>query len=168
MFKILGADGKEYGPVSVDQLKQWITEGRANHETKAQREGENTWQPLNQFAEFAASFGIAAPPGPVAYQGQTASTSASAFPGGKPTIPNYLVQSILVTLCCCLPGGIVAIVYAAQVNTKLGVGDFAGAQEASDKAKMWCWVSFGVGLVVNLIFGAIQFLAIASSHGHRF
>ena len=38
------------------------------------------------------------------------------------TIPNYLVQAILVTLCCCLPFGIVAIVYAAQVNSKLDRG----------------------------------------------
>lgn len=39
------------------------------------------------------------------------------------TIPNYLVQAILVTLCCCLPFGIVSIVYAAQVNTKVKAGD---------------------------------------------
>jgi hypothetical protein len=63
-------------------------------------------------------------------------------------VPNYLVQSILVTLFCCLPFGIVSIVYASQVNTKLGVGDIAGAQLASDNAKKWSWISFGVGIVV--------------------
>jgi hypothetical protein len=52
MFKILGADGKEYGPVTTDQLKQWITEGRANRETMAQREGETGWRPLSQFSEL--------------------------------------------------------------------------------------------------------------------
>jgi hypothetical protein len=72
-------------------------------------------------------------------------------------IPNYLVQSILVTLCCCLIGGIIAIVYAAQVNGKLAAGDIRGAREASDKAKMWCWISFGVGIVMNIIGGIIQF-----------
>jgi hypothetical protein len=61
-------------------------------------------------------------------------------------IPNYLVQSILVTVLCCLPFGIPAIVYAAQVNSKAQGGDLLGAAEASRKAKMWAWVSFGVGL----------------------
>lgn len=67
-------------------------------------------------------------------------------------IPNYLAHSILCTLFCCLPFGIVAIVYAAQVNTKIAAGDIAGAQAASDSAKQWCWVSFGLGLAVGLIW----------------
>lgn len=62
------------------------------------------------------------------------------------SVPNYLVQAILVTIFCCLPFGIVAIVFAAQVNGKLAAGDYAGAAETSRKAKLWCWVSFGVGL----------------------
>ena len=62
-------------------------------------------------------------------------------------IPNYLWQSIVVTLCCCLPLGIVAIIFAAQVNQKLAVGDIAGAQNASKQAKMWCWIAFGLGIV---------------------
>jgi hypothetical protein len=76
-------------------------------------------------------------------------------PGG-PTIPNYLVQSILVTLCCCLPLGVVAIVFAAQVNSKLAAGDIAGAQDASQKAKMFCWIGFGIGLVVTIIWFAMS------------
>ncbi|MDY3554434.1 CD225/dispanin family protein [Gemmata sp. JC717] len=73
--------------------------------------------------------------------------------------PNYLVQSILVTLCCCLPFGIVAIVYAAQVNSKWQSGDSAGARRASDAAKMWSWIGFGIGIVANLIGVAIQVMA---------
>ena len=73
-------------------------------------------------------------------------------------VPNYLVQSILVTLFCCLPLGIVAIVFAAQVNSKLALGDFYGAQEASSKAKMWCWWSFGLGLGGVVIYFAIMML----------
>ncbi len=57
-------------------------------------------------------------------------------------IQNYLVFAILATVLCCLPAGIPAIVYAAQVNGKLAQGDIAGAQKASDNAKMWCWISF--------------------------
>lgn len=79
---------------------------------------------------------------------------SAGIPG--PTIPNYLVQSILVTLCCCLPLGVVAIVFAAQVNSKLAAGDIAGAQDASQKAKMFCWIGFGVGLVVTIIWFAMS------------
>ena len=62
------------------------------------------------------------------------------------SVENYLVFAILATVLCCLPAGIPAIVYAAQVNTKLQMGDVAGAQLASNNAKMWCWISFGLGL----------------------
>ena len=71
-------------------------------------------------------------------------------PYGYPpvAIPNYLAQSILVTLCCCLPAGIPAIVFAAQVDSKARTGDIAGAMAASKNAKTWCWVSFGLGLAL--------------------
>ncbi len=70
----------------------------------------------------------------------------------KPSIPNYLVQAILVTVFCCLPFGIVAIVYAAQVNGKIQAGDYAGAGAASRSAKTWCWTSFGCGLAFGLFY----------------
>ena len=57
MFKILGADGKEYGPVTVDQIKKWISEGRANRETMAQQAGDSAWKPLGQFTGFADVLG---------------------------------------------------------------------------------------------------------------
>jgi hypothetical protein len=72
-------------------------------------------------------------------------------PDGR-RIPNYLDQAILVTIFCCLPFGITAIVFAAGVNKKLAVGDYDGAVEKSKKAKTWCWVSFGVGLGFIIIF----------------
>lgn len=66
-------------------------------------------------------------------------------------VPNYLVWAILVTLFCFLPTGIVAIVYASQVNSKLAAGDVAGAREASNKAKMWTIISAVVGVLVGVI-----------------
>jgi hypothetical protein len=68
-----------------------------------------------------------------------------------PNVPTYLAQAILCTLFCCLPAGIVAIVYAAQVNSKLGLNDVHGALEASQNAKRWTWISFGVGIVIIVI-----------------
>lgn len=71
--------------------------------------------------------------------------------GVSPThVPNYLIQAILATLFCCVPFGIVAIVYAAQVNGKVAMGDMEGAWRTSRRAKSWAWISFGVGLVITV------------------
>ena len=80
-----------------------------------------------------------------------------------PAVQNYLVFAILTTVLCCLPAGIPAIVYAAQVNGKLQAGDINGAKVASDNAKMWCWISFGLGLGVCVIW---VILAMVGMIGH--
>ncbi len=59
MYKIIGANQAEYGPVSAEQIRQWIAEGRVNAQTSAQAEGQTEWKPISMFPEFAASF---APP----------------------------------------------------------------------------------------------------------
>lgn len=61
MYRILGADGKEYGPVNGELLRQWITEGRANAHTKVKPEGSADWQTLASVPEFEPAF--AASPG---------------------------------------------------------------------------------------------------------
>ena len=75
-------------------------------------------------------------------------------------ISNRLVEAILVTLFCCMPFGIVAIVYAAQVDGKLASRDFTGARYASEKAKNWCIAAFVCGLILG---GSIGLLALAGA-----
>jgi hypothetical protein len=53
MYKIIGADQKEYGPVTAEQLRQWIAEGRAGGQSSVQLEGTTEWKPLADFPEFA-------------------------------------------------------------------------------------------------------------------
>lgn len=83
---------------------------------------------------------------------------AASAPGA---IPNHMAWAIVATVlgfCLCCPSivsGIIAIVYSSQVNTKLNAGDTAGAREASDKAKLWCWITTGLallGLLLNIVF----------------
>jgi hypothetical protein len=87
-------------------------------------------------------------------QGKTCTRCGAALvaPGGSELpaqkVPNYLVQSILVTLCCCQIPGIVAIVYAAQVNGALAMGDFERARRCSRTAFIWAWVAFGLGVLI--------------------
>ena len=79
-------------------------------------------------------------------------------------VPSYMVQAILVCIFCCVFFGIPALIFAAQSDGMLKAGVPAQAMEAARKAKSWCWVSFGVGLVYILcvmgfyafaIFGAM-------------
>ena len=78
------------------------------------------------------------------------------------TIQNYLVFAILSTVLCCPATGIPAIIYAAQVNGKLQAGDLAGAKTASNNAKMWCWISFGIGLAGTVLWLFLMALGILS------
>src|SRR5512145_1901939 len=55
MYKILGGDGKEYGPVSAETLRQWIAEGRANTQTQVMPEGTGSWVALGSLPEFAGA-----------------------------------------------------------------------------------------------------------------
>ncbi len=69
---------------------------------------------------------------------------------------NYLVESILVTIFCCLPFGIAGIVFASQVNSKFAVGDFEGALSASKSAKKWMtW-----GLILSILYYVIIYFLI--------
>ena len=71
-------------------------------------------------------------------------------PGAPASVPNYLVPSII-SLFCCLPLGIVAVIFAARVNGQVQAGDTAGALESSRKAKMFSYI----GLILGLIWIAI-------------
>jgi interferon-induced transmembrane protein len=101
--------------------------------------------------------GYAPPPQPPPQYGAPP-PQAPQPPGGAPpqTIPNYLVHSIVATLCC-LPTGIVGIVYASQVSSKQAMGDFAGAKKASDNARLWSIIS----LVAGAVFWILYFIIFA-------
>jgi hypothetical protein len=71
--------------------------------------------------------------------------------GAPVNVPNNLVLSIL-SLFCCTPLGIVAVIFAAQVNGKVAAGDTAGALDASKKAKMFSLISIGLGLAGILCY----------------
>ena len=87
----------------------------------------------------------------------------------SPVVPNNLVWAILTTLFCCLPLGIVSIVFASKVDGLRAAGDIAGAWEASRKAKTWAiWsaVSGPVRMVIwFMFFGGLAMLgAISGAH----
>jgi hypothetical protein len=63
MYRIIGADGKEYGPINAEGLRQWVLEGRANAQTKVLAEGQTEWKTLGEIPELAQILsGVATPP----------------------------------------------------------------------------------------------------------
>ncbi len=62
MYRMIGADSREYGPVAADQIRQWMAEGRANAQTLVRRDGSNEWKPLAEFPELAQPAPSSAPP----------------------------------------------------------------------------------------------------------
>jgi TM2 domain-containing membrane protein YozV len=62
MYKIIGADGRQYGPVGVEQIRVWLAQNRVNAHTLAQSEGSMEWKPLISFPELAFEFKVAPPP----------------------------------------------------------------------------------------------------------
>jgi hypothetical protein len=84
-------------------------------------------------------------------------------------VPNYLVPAII-SLFCCWPLAIVAVIFAAQVNGKVASGDIAGAVDASKKAKLFSFISIGLGLA-GIIFYVIFIVimgGIGAMSGGRF
>ena len=102
---------------------------------------------------YCTKCGVELPPGATVCPSCTQPVRQFAAP--EP-VPNYIVQSILVTLCCCLPFGIVALVYSAQVSSKLNAGDVAGAQASSRSARTWVIVALIAGFVSAAGFAGLS------------
>lgn len=98
------------------------------------------------------------PPPPPGYGGY----SGYGQPAGPPP-NNFLAPAILSTIFCCLPFGIAAIVFAAQVNGKWQAGDVAGAQQSAQRARTFTFVSVGLGLALGVIYGIGLIVAASGS-----
>ena len=82
--------------------------------------------------------------------------------GGSATVPNYLVPAII-SIFCCWPLAIPAIIFATQVNGKIAAGDVAGAEDASKKAKMFSFIAIGLGVLCYVIVGLFYGVAIIAA-----
>jgi hypothetical protein len=82
--------------------------------------------------------------------------------GGSATVPNYLVPAII-SIFCCWPLAIAAIIFAVQVNNKVAAGDIAGAQDASKKAKMFSFIAIGLGVLGIVCYVIMMILGVGLS-----
>ena len=94
-------------------------------------------------------------------------TPPPASGGATGTVPNYMVPAII-SIFCCWPLAIPAIIFATQVNSKLAAGDTAGAEDSSKKAKMFSFIAIGIGVVIILIYVIMLILGVGlSAMGNR-
>lgn len=120
-YKIIGEDGKEYGPATLELIRQWIAEGRVESRTPVFVDGAKDWNFVGLLPEFAGCFSIPVTPPPLAPPPR-----AAAGAGPKAQTNSYaragLICGILsVTCCCCgFPFGVMGLVFSliglSQIN----------------------------------------------------
>src|ERR1700722_13224064 len=76
-YTMIGADGLQYGPITLDQLKGWVTEGRVTGDTKISRSDTNSWLPAANYTELGLAQSVTAPPAPIAPRAATPAGPAS-------------------------------------------------------------------------------------------
>lgn len=116
-YRIIGADGKTYGPVELDQIRQWLAEGRAESRTPVYVEGASNWTYLGQLPELATQF-AARPPTIGA-----ATTDATSSRGTNGFATAGLICGLLSWMCCCCPpfsllGLIFSIIALVQISSQ--------------------------------------------------
>jgi hypothetical protein len=122
MYRIIGADGQIYGPVSADQLRRWIAEGRANAETRTLAEGSAEWKPLGTLPGFltppveagrAQSNLGAGPVAPLRYRRETNTLAISGLILG--------IFSCTIGICCCygLPFNLLGLIFSLMAMLQI-------------------------------------------------
>ncbi len=152
-------NGSQKGPISEAEMLGKVRSGELGPNDMCWREGMQDWLPISRVESLSI---IAAPMGvPNAAEASPytpPSTVPREYNQSSAHITNYLWQAIVVTVLCCVPFGIPAIIYAAKVDGLVARGEYDAARAASKRAKQWCiaaLLSFVVIVIVALLFGAI-------------
>lgn len=153
----IARDGATLGEFDVDTVRTGVREGRFRLTDDVWFEGAAGWMKLAQAPIGGLNAGPPMPPPPI--PAAMSVPSANPYAGTPEPIDNKLVPAILVTLFCCLPFGVAAIIQSSQVNTLLAQGNRAAALEASRKASDY--IGYGVG--AGLLFAFLYILAIAAA-----
>ncbi|HXE43460.1 MAG TPA: DUF4190 domain-containing protein [Candidatus Baltobacteraceae bacterium] len=155
LYKIIGADGKEYGPVTEEMLRQWIAQGRVNAQTRTLSENATDWQPLGSLTEFLNSFAVVTPtPLASTLTGTVRKTNGFATGG--------LICGIVSILCCCgFPINILGIIFSmvalSQINRQPEIYEGCGMAIAGLVLSIVSIVLFVVLLLINIASGGSNF-----------
>lgn len=175
----INQNGVQSGPVGLEDLKQMGLTSAAY----VWHEGLSDWVKITQVPELQGLYDVnvnVAPPipavaeqaAPVAeqeviqnppYQPQQPYQPQNV--GGQPAVdepcpPTNLVWAIISTVLCCIPAGIVAIIYATKVSNKYRAGDIEGAKRASEVGAWWCIAAIILGIICQPFISWLQVLAL--------
>ena len=147
MYRIIGADGKTYGPVGLEQLRQWLAQGRADSRTPVFVDGAHDWTFLGLLPELAPEFGVAPPPmRPVTGAATARGTNGFATAG--------LICSLLAwTCCCCLPFNLLGVIFS--IIALVQISSQPEPQEGRTIAIIALVLS-GANLLLSFGFGLLQ------------
>jgi len=135
------------GPMTLDALQSMVASGQVAPTDLVWANGMPTWQPASSQPWF-----YNAPPPPPPFSSPSIQPSAPLFASQQPYAgepPSLLGWSIAVLLCCCIPGGIVGIVYANKAKSEWARGNYVAAQAAYNTGKNW--------LIGSAIFGVVAY-----------
>ena len=154
MYKIVGGDQREYGPITSDQIRDWIAQGRANGQTLASFEGA-PWKPLSTFPEFADALRVASPP-PIAQPGVSGIPGVS-YTGAKSNTLS-IVGLIMAVLLCCPPLPLIGLVLCT-----IGLSQIQRNPNEYTTSK----VVPIIGIVIGLCWIVMNIVALSTGYFHE-
>lgn len=121
IYKIIGEDGKEYGPAAAEQIRQWVAEGRVEHRTPIFVDGAKDWNFVGLLPEFANCFATSSAPPPIAPPLRGSSTAGQMAKTNSYAQAGMIFGILSLTCCCCgFPFGILGLVFSliglSQIN----------------------------------------------------
>lgn len=171
-------DGVQSGPVDAEAIKRMGLTSRAY----VWREGLSDWVKITQMPELQGLYEMVNAPTTAQRQpasgeatmGEAASREATMGQPyqpqqqpqqytqqqrpAEPCPPTNLAWAIISTVLCCLPAGIVAIIYALKVTNKYNEGDIEAAKRASETGAWWCIASIILGIIVQPLTSVLPLL----------
>ena len=136
-------EDKRVGPFSVEELKK----KNITRKTLVWREGMTDWAELKDVEELAELAGSIPPP----MQNETEEPKKAQTE--KPPMPKtWFVESIIVTLLCCLPFGIIGIIYSSKVEPLYYAGHYDEAAQKANQAKQWTLWGIGVCCILVILY----------------
>ena len=159
-YRIIGADGKEYGPISVDQMRQWVTEGRVNMQTRVLVEGTTDWKTVADLPEFAKpatpapGFGALLPPPPGSQPAFPTMPTTAAYGSAADQVNGPGIAMIILGAI----NMVVALGFMTMALLNLGFSSFSTNNEAEKMFKGMGSMGLGFDLMLlslSLIVGVL-------------
>ncbi|GAB2769039.1 CD225/dispanin family protein [Salinimicrobium soli] len=154
------SDGlSKHGPFTLEELK----ERKLSRNTMVWKHPMEKWIPAEELPELQDYFSTQPPEMGGAGRPERPVVQRNYEP--EATRPRtWLVESILVTIFCCLPFGIAGIVNAARVESRFNCGDVAGARRSSEEAGKWTKIGFWIGVASIVLYFIFLAFVIAIDH----